>query len=454
MLVIFSDIHLTDESTANNVSKEAFLNVLLPEIRSNAHNSNATEIHIVLLGDIFDFVRTSWWHRNPAAIRPWHGFGKHIDVNTAMHPNSAELEKQFHIILDAILSKGSAKALVDMAKAIPTETGKPTKITYVRGNHDRVLNNFGTLETKIKEAFKPIEVTFATHVDQPAYGVFARHGHEWDENCSARILLNKVLHPTIQWQPLDPAINKFMAIGEVVTAELMGGLIYYIEAGVGGQMGNPGLALKLREVNNVRPLTDVFYWLEWISGRLNDVDKELLRLSLIEAINGVVESDYGKHYWDEIQWNLVVSGDLVDNLKTARTALRAGGFDDFRALIRKLIWLKKLLPEGEDHLYKGAVQEFKALSEKERGIQYLLYGHTHVARQDCFSAVNGGTIQMYLNTGTYLPLFQRTVDETGFFNAYQMTMAFFYSKDEDTGDKVPGTVGLDLWNGIKRKLYK
>ena len=62
MLVVISDIHLTDLSTAHNVHGTAF-DLMCKEITTAAQAKGAVELHVVLLGDIFDLVRTDFWHR-------------------------------------------------------------------------------------------------------------------------------------------------------------------------------------------------------------------------------------------------------------------------------------------------------------------------------------------------------------------------------------------------------
>ena len=73
-------------------------------------------------------------------------------------------------------------------------------------------------------------------------------------------------------------------------------------------------------------------------------------------------------------------------------------------------------------------------------------------RHDYFSGKPNGTVQMYINTGTYLPLVQRTLQD-GFGVAYRMTMAFFYRGDEDSEGKAGNTPSMEIWNGIRRKVY-
>jgi hypothetical protein len=60
---------------------------------------------------------------------------------------------------------------------------------------------------------------------------------------------------------------------------------------------------------------------------------------------------------------------------------------------------------------------------------------------------------MYINTGTYLPLIQRTDDGAGFYSEHRMTIAFFYKESEDSGGRVGNGPTADIWNGFRRKLY-
>jgi len=96
MLVIISDIHLTDESTAVNVHPTAFDEVLGPEIIGEFKRVKASEIHLVLLGDIFDMCRTDYWFRKGISPddRPW---GGKIDPKTGMNENVTEIESSIKI---------------------------------------------------------------------------------------------------------------------------------------------------------------------------------------------------------------------------------------------------------------------------------------------------------------------------------------------------------------------
>jgi UDP-2,3-diacylglucosamine pyrophosphatase LpxH len=445
MLVILSDLHLTDGSTATNVNGGAF-RILGREIVSNAKDNNADEIHLVLLGDIFDLVRTDWWF-NPANVsktnRPWNG---QIDPATGMNTNAADVERQFTAILDKVLDEPGTKDFINVINGLSALCGKPVRISYVRGNHDRVLNNFPGLESKIAGRFPGLAVTFTDRVVEPAYGVLARHGHEWDDNCSARLLLQEVLQPKSTWQRLDPAINQVMAIGEVITAELMSGLVFNVSS------QDPLLASIVARADTLRPSLAVFEWLDWeTSSRLTKGQQTIVAKGLLDALDGVLSSSLAEK-WDDIQWDWVLSGDITDQLTKAYDLLKVlkyKGLRECAKLVSPFLHKEGKSGDEQDPFYNGAREEIgKASSD----IQYVVYGHTHKARHDCFAGYPMDRVRMYINTGTYVPLLERADDEWSFAQAYQMTMAFFYKDGED--DNQPGTgPSLDLWNGIKRKRY-
>jgi UDP-2,3-diacylglucosamine pyrophosphatase LpxH len=457
MLVVFSDTHISDNSTARNVHASAF-DLLCQEIVSAADAKGAIEVHVVLLGDIFDLVRTDWWHQETVmAQRPW---GGDLDPATAMNQDSARNEAQFAAVLAKILETEAAKRLIKVLNELSGKTNRDTHVTYVIGNHDRVFNNFPSLQQTVTQALTGVkQVSFANVFRSPEYGVLARHGHEWDENCHGWSFYNQVLRgrkPAVD--RFSPEAYKVMAIGEVVTAELMSGLVHYAKAAQPSSTpAYTDFIGGFKDINNIRPLLDVFPWLEWFARDQLGSYKDALFQAMKQSLDGVLESSVAKR-WDDLVTDLIFKGDLTDRLSLLRKRILGKSFDQFRNRVGTFTKLQGRHDPGhpqKDDYQAGAEQEqeWKTWRATPPGpIQFVLYGHTHRAKHVAFEASREQRVRMYLNTGTLLPLIQRATDD-GFSTALQMTMAFFYRAEEDKSERADAGPTLDLWNGIRRKVY-
>lgn len=252
MLVIFSDIHLTDESTAVNVSGEAFSKVLETQIMNNAVKKHAKEVNIILLGDIFDLVRTEFWLDESLVKkneRPWNG---KLDLVTGMNSNP-KVEEHYKEALKRIFKSESSIAFFDMLNNIRKTLTIPMKVTYVIGNHDRAFNNFPSLQQMIKDkldSFQQHEIIFDVLYVGDEYSTFCRHGHEYDDS-NFGFELYKVMNNDYSIYKFDRKIYAVQSIGEVITTELMAGIIYRLKS----ELGEKDDFVKLiKDVNNVRPI--------------------------------------------------------------------------------------------------------------------------------------------------------------------------------------------------------
>lgn len=452
MLAIVSDLHITDETTANNMDRSA-TKLLGDEIVAAAKRVKAKEIKLVLLGDIFDLVRTDYWHRNdiPMAERPWGGT---LDKKTGMNTHPG-VQRQFREILrgptgtTGVLGSKAAGGLIKMAQSLGGRTGVPVEVTYVIGNHDRVFNNFTALQQDLAGAFRPVRVVFDNKVASRDYKLLARHGHEWDEHCHGWEFARKVLKDKTV-KRFDKRVYKVMAIGEVVTAELMSGLVHRVLNDPEFDSTNKDDAAfgsLLKDVNNVRPMTDVFRWVTWFTrGRPNRYFK-IVERCLLESLDALLECSLAKR-WDKLKRDFLVRGDLTDRLTLARDLLVDRGLKD---LGRTAEFVAKLPLGGGDDYQEGAEREFKNLSTN--GVRHVVYGHTHRALNHCFSVSDKGAHNMYINTGTYLPLIEAAGDGGSFSQLYRMTMVFFFRQDEDVEDRDTAQPTFDVWNGVRRKVY-
>lgn len=457
MLVLLSDLHLTDTTTARNVHGTAF-KLLGAEIGAVAEKKqDLTEVHVVLLGDILDLVRTNYWVRSVTPEeRPW---GGKADPQTGMNADTAVMEQHFGAVLDAVLDSESGRALVAMLEGLPRPGGAPPKVTYVIGNHDRMFNNYPALRDRLRARFQQAELEFALKLDLPdTYGVLARHGHEWDEHCHAHAFYNEVLQPDARAGRFDERVYRAMALGEVVTAELMSGLVYYVERDFADRGWNTpedrAFLASFKDVNNLRPMTAAFNWLAWFvrgQGAKYESYMQVMRAGLMDALTGLLRSRFAKQ-WDKLQSDLVAAGDLTDHLGRVLCLVKQKNGLKFLEGLASIVDALRGKSEGLDTLAKGAREELLEGEAQDDRYQYLVYGHTHEARQDCFRAGHDNRVKFYVNTGTFLPFVERALAGRGFWTAHRMTYALLFNNDEDKdGRHGPGPT-LDVWNGLRRKL--
>jgi UDP-2,3-diacylglucosamine pyrophosphatase LpxH len=456
MLICVSDLHLTDESTSSNVRSEAFSNVLKQEITAQALNK-AKDVHLVLLGDIFDLMRTDYWVRIDRDERPWNG---DLDPETAMNTNP-RVEEHFVRVLEGITAKESTRAFFQTLNFLKAGAGGiPVKVTYVIGNHDKALHLFPSLKERIRSQIQKVdEFEFAYFLDAPEYGFRGRHGHEWDINNHGYEFYRQVLKKGTSAGRFDPACYRVQTIGEVITAELMAQLVFKLSkeaqeddvkrlfAG-----GLNEFRKQFMEVNNIRPLTDAFVWMEWFGrGKLDDRLKALLLQSLKECLGAVLDTELAKR-WKKLRDSWFFGLNITDGFGILLWLIGDKKFDDLKKWVEIYKKVAGVLGGGSKDGYEtGSKREWKS-AEPPDSFQQVVYGHTHEAKHAYFEGKLDGSVRMYVNTGTFLPLIQRA-QISGFPTAHQMTMAFFFRKDEDTKNKKEKTFSMDLWNGIKRKVY-
>lgn len=457
MLVLLSDLHLTDGTTARNLRASAF-RLLGAEIEAiAAKRTGLRELHVVLLGDIFDLVRTDYWVRNvPTGERPWGGTP---DPMTGMNADHDLMERHFGAALEAIFEAESdaARAFVAMLQGLPHVGGTPPKVTYVIGNHDRMLHNLPGLQKRLVDRFDGVDLRLEPKVDlRERYGLLARHGHEWDENCHALAFFNQVLQPRAGAGRFDERVYRAMAIGEVVTAELMAGLIHYVTRDFAGRHWDKPEDLafleSFKDVNNLRPLTAAFNWLAWFlrgQGKRYDAYMEVMRAGLMDALSSLLRCRFAKQ-WDRLTTDVIASGDLTDHLGRVLCLVKQKQGLKLLEGLASIIGTFAGRSDGLDTLARGAREELMEGEARGGDFQYLAYGHTHEARHDCFHADHGDFVKFYVNTGTFQPFIERARSGRGFWSAQRMTYAILLGRDENQAGDPHGSPTLDLWDGLRR----
>ncbi|MGO9661599.1 MAG: hypothetical protein ACLP7F_25000, partial [Acidimicrobiales bacterium] len=71
MLIVVSDLHFSDGTAGIHYLSEEVVRRELTALASRARYACARDVKLVLLGDIYDMLRTEAWFEVPPESRPW-----------------------------------------------------------------------------------------------------------------------------------------------------------------------------------------------------------------------------------------------------------------------------------------------------------------------------------------------------------------------------------------------
>lgn len=465
MLVIISDLHLTDGSTGNTVREsafEAFRNHIEDLVFAASKREDGTyrpieEIDIILLGDILDPIRSLEWSdpsNDGTRIRPWY------DPGTAAFPSRlTEVTKkilQFNqesLLIMKNLADGNGISIPPA-----TKTGKidrrvsrdrrskcrvPVRanIYYMVGNHDwlyhlpgepyddlrRRINSFLGLANSIKpyphspEESKDIMNTLEDHK------VYTRHGDIYD--------------------PMNYDENfgrAYSSIGDALVVELFNRFPFLVKEQLSQQLP-PAFFKEINEMGNIRPLTITPTWVASTMDRhhLNKTQESIINDIWDSLVDNFINLDFLK------ELNEPFKIDLVDKVKTVLRFSRPLSLKYFGEAAPDLYKIEEFIEavsgKGRAVLDQCAAREKAYLSNQAR---FIVYGHTHNYKMIPLRSqnVNGKKFdQIYINSGTWHPLHElgsQDSGEMGFVSYKAMTFLAFYKGDERKGRK------FEVWNGI------
>jgi len=459
MLVIISDIHLTDGTSGETVH-QGTLRVFRERLRGLAYAASwraggkyrpIERLDVVLLGDILDVLRSSRWLENqpgiPSRLRPWDD------------PKSPEFAGKIRAITDAILEKNAVffamlRELRDTAIAsvpLATEDSRPlvasteppisrrvqvqVHIHYMVGNHDWPFHlqypAYHSIRNSIVEALGLENDPHAPFPHDPSelgaeqirqiltdHRVFARHGD--------------IYYPFNFEGHRDRA-----SLGDAIVIDLVTSFAAEVKTRLGNALPAECL-LSMREIDNVRPLLMIPVWVGGLLRRTCP-DPQLHRK--VQEI------------WNDLVERFMHNPFVREHFKKSR----------FPIEIEKLKWAlrlsKRLLSPESSRLICWAGQKVGrqkrsysnyALQEeqfKNKTSKFIVYGHTHHHEMMPLDASYSGDYasqQIYLNSGTWRPVHELTQfqpSREAFASYHSMTYLAFF-KDDERGGRT-----FECWSG-------
>lgn len=463
MLVIISDLHLTDGTTGTTIGNSAFTQFVsrLQEMAVDAswrdnsaeHAQNPKQpkkiyrpiqsLDLLLMGDIFDIIRSTLWTDHGCTIRPWR------DPN---NPNwEAEMVAKVDEIVDAILihNRHALETLriltppcSEPCEYAPThykigdnehrinytyrkpitippagKRGYPdyeaehlpvlVNIYYMAGNHDWFFVNegraFDRIRAKVVETIGlahpytdpfPWDVSREKHTPFTQtlldHKVFARHGDlydsfNYDEQAGTRTVTS---------------------IGDALVIELINRFPREVELQL-TQLSEiqPTFVDGLKEIANVRPLEALPAWLNHL---LVGFEKHGMEHAISRKVQAI--------------WN-----DLVDNLLASPYLKAQDTWNPFQAVdsLQLVLQVSKLsIQRAEKWLdraqflldkFEETIDQYTIAATKEEWLQdgrahYIVYGHTHgqkIVPLDRRIDGDKDARLFYFNSGTWKKLHER-----------------------------------------------
>ncbi|MGB0387760.1 MAG: hypothetical protein ACPGWR_23325 [Ardenticatenaceae bacterium] len=474
MLIVISDLHFVDGTAGeHNLPTEAFSSLLLSNIVALAKDKRATEIKLLLLGDIPDLVRSQQWFDEKLEDRPWGENG----LSDIPYPRAGSRTEQRCLdILGRFPADGQKESVPPdtilyknwrtfeffryfkplMQERLGGEI--PVEVIYVVGNHDRLCNLYPSVRDELRKILgltvspRTVDLDYQAQqwwyrydfIDE-AYGVYARHGHQYDN-------INYNGGPDYTRRD-----HLQVPIGDLIATEFAVNLPRTL-ANMKGKYSNVSdLIERLKEIDNVRPSGRI---MEWLYYQIRLEHNLALRQALDETFDKVlidfVNIDFVKQwnnsdsYWDEFL--RTVTGSFFRWVPTG--ILKAS---DTSSLLPRVLPLIEGLMGSDEETNRFAASAYREpIWQENRAIRYILYGHTHRPVIQSLDARDGQEV-IYINTGTWRGQIQRTLSidvPADFVSLKQLTYVAFYNQDEDRDRKVRGSVSFDMWTGHKKKYYR
>ena len=452
MLLIISDVHLGDGTTAKSIPPSAF-RLFADRLRETAYFASwradgtyrpIENIDLVLMGDILDPLHSTRWLATAPGetnyVRPW--------SNPAGSLFPAKLREVTGAIIDE--NKEALEVLRRCAEGevvtLPPGTSRgepdhesreriPLKVRthYMIGNHDWYYHLPGEAFDQIRQemidamGLSNLRTNFPYELDEypllkdifNSYKVFGRHGDCYDKfNFDSEEGRD---HGTL---------------GDVFTMQVLNRFPVEVQKRFGEGLP-PGIVDSLRRLTNIRPVLATPLW---ISGQIKNYAGS-------KALEGEL-----KKVWDDIcdeflQTDFVRAADklfqfdIVDAMELAVKISRRASFDTINEVVA---WAYDKFGGERKSFAEHALQEPTFLNDTAR---YIVYGHTHyheIVPLDEDVKPPHTESQIYFNSGTwhsYYALAVKNPAEQKFVPYQALTYLIFYKEGERDGHH------FETWSG-------
>ncbi|MEJ2708210.1 MAG: hypothetical protein P8074_11400 [Anaerolineales bacterium] len=464
MLVIVSDLHLTDGTTGLRIPVGAF-RVFRERLESMAYDASKRDentykpieaFDLVLLGDILDLLRSTRWNDENKGqagyARPWSDHNSPAFVNKVEQIVEGIFQqnaKTFDILrsladgtgisLPPATKTGGVDRRVSRDRRSASRLPVRVNIHYMNGNHDWIFHlpgaNFDRIRRRVidqmglKNSAGPFphaadeSPTIQSTFDQHA--VFARHGDIYDP-----------------FNFVKEHGRDYSSLGDALVVELFNTFPRAIEEEFKEQLPHKFYD-DLCEMGSIRPGTMTPVWIATLLER-HQID-ERQRAKIDELWKYQVDQFLKLDFLKELDKPFLDLVDSVEALLKILSTISLERLDKLAPVAERIIKLHAAIAGGGEFGFDKNASREEAYQSREA--RFIVYGHTHGFKLlPLRSTVLNGSLfdQMYLNSGTWHPLHELGVDDPrkrGFILHKTMSYLGFYRGDERKGR------AFETWTG-------
>lgn len=470
MLVIISDLHLGDGTTAASIPASAF-HLFAKRLRQDAHFASMQygkyrpidDLDVILMGDIIDPLHSTKW------LFPPKGSEQYITINGQDHIRITEEGDPDYVRPWSDPSAPLfAPKLLEVTRAIIEHNkdalgvfrhlanGDFIEFDPVSGDEERDRNDASKIPLKVRFHYMAGNHDWYYHLKGEAFDQIRR------ELIDAMGLSNpptpfpydlRKIDPNAEWEQDEaPEIERLFrqykvfcrhgdyfdafnfntehgrdlaTIGDAFTMEVCNR--YPEELRRKADM-NQEVINNLRHITNIRPALATPLW---ISGQIKRLSKEHL-------ITGMTERDL-KRMWDDLSDKFInlkfikskdipFQVDIVDRMQTVIKISKRISLETLDGLIYRI--QNRKLFGGSGSFAKNALTEPSFLDDTAR---YIVYGHTHHQETVPLDYDDHGGNQIYFNSGTwhtYFDLARKNPREKKFVPYKALSYITFYKENE------------------------
>ncbi|NUQ64048.1 MAG: hypothetical protein HUU20_16345 [Pirellulales bacterium] len=450
MLVLISDLHLTDGSSSETTSPGA-LYVFAHRLQELAEAASwradgsyrpIERIDLVLLGDILDVIRSTWWSAS-ASVRPWGNphCPEFVDQASRITSDILKNNEESLAVLRSLAVEQTVSVPPGLRDGRPAHESDrvpvPVRIFYMVGNHDWIFHlpgaKFDSLRQKVVQQMglanrhdRPFPHDIAENEDllhsMRRHKVAARHGDLYD--------------------PLNfEGDRDSSSLGDVVVIELVNRFAAEVQGQLADELPASTL-LGLREIDNVRPSLLIPVWIDGLLERTcaNPSIRKRVKMVWDRLVDEFLAIDFVRQ---RDTWSPL---DTVDGLQQALKFSRRLSVGWASTVLG---WLNSVRGSSSESYYTHALAE---QDFRNRRAKHIVYGHTHAAESvplDASYAEGFVLNQVYFNTGTWRRVHRQTQLAPGeheFIACDVMSYLAFYQGDERRGrpyETWSGTLGYN-----------